>query len=690
MSEAIFKPSKLTLKVKFIAFSVTVVVLIAFTGLLFYNRTYVAMQKDLSGRTLSVAQDIARNPNLKLGLVNEDQNLISGIIETAARQRGVLYVAVKNVDGKFNLKRQNKNSDAFSDYYSQFLDKSQAIRPDEVSIQHLDSGKRFLAVRVPILRGKAESGLNDSLLLLPSQIPADKNTKSEPSTDRNSSENEILGFIDLGVSFEGINQGMRWVGFWATFLLSLIVVMLLGFLLVVFRFVIRPVEIIAERAARISEGDLSQQVTVRARDEIGQLSFNFNLMAERLAENQKARDEYANQLSLLNGQLEQTNQQLQDQFEQVSKGKREWETTFNAMADAVFIFDQNHKLRQVNNAGRVLGDRWSRMLGRDDCCLLLSENKCETNFACADCSLDQVFRGGKLVTFERVDSETNEFYLITLCPIPDADGNSVGAIAVLRDITEEKMLRVQLLQSEKMSAIGQLVSGVAHELNNPLNAVIGYSQLCMENPLFNQELSSYLTCVVNEGLRARKIVQNLLTVSRQHKPEKKSVNINDILRLTLDLRSYEMRVSNIEIAEEFDAQLPLTMCDPHQLQQVFLNVIVNAEQAMLATNNGGHLAIQSVATRDNSIQVRITDDGPGIPTDKIARIFDPFFTTKDVGEGTGLGLSISYGIMKEHGGHIWVQSQEGSGSTFIVELPVISDHPSPSVEKNKSQQEIAV
>jgi two-component system NtrC family sensor kinase len=229
----------------------------------------------------------------------------------------------------------------------------------------------------------------------------------------------------------------------------------------------------------------------------------------------------------------------------------------------------------------------------------------------------------------------------------------------------------QLVQSAKLEAIGELVSGVAHELNNPLTGVWGTSQLIMRREV-DETLRGDLEVIHQEASRAVKIVQNLLSFAREHKPEKRCASVNEALAKVLELRAYEMRVSGIELETELQPDLPETCFDFHQMQQVFLNVIVNAEQAMTEARGRGRLSVRTQRV-DGSIQINFADDGPGIRKEDMDRIFDPFFTTKEVGKGTGLGLSICYGIVQGHGGRLLVESEVGKGSTFTVEIPITAE-----------------
>ncbi len=235
-------------------------------------------------------------------------------------------------------------------------------------------------------------------------------------------------------------------------------------------------------------------------------------------------------------------------------------------------------------------------------------------------------------------------------------------------------LEAKLLQTEKMAALGHLVSGIAHELNNPLTAIMGYAQLLLGHGLGPLQLSE-AEKVYQEAERARRIVKNLLYFARENKPERTRVDLNEIVERTLALRSYELRVENIVVETELDRGIPATMADPYQLQQVVLNLVVNAEQALLEERGRGHVRIRtshSSLPNGERILLEIADDGPGIPQADASRIFDPFFTTKPPGVGTGLGLSIVYGIVQQHGGEVTFENQPGAGVNFMVDLPVVS------------------
>ncbi len=270
-------------------------------------------------------------------------------------------------------------------------------------------------------------------------------------------------------------------------------------------------------------------------------------------------------------------------------------------------------------------------------------------------------------------------------PVLDREGRAVGWLELFYDVTGERQIQSKLLQTEKMAAVGQLVSGIAHELNNPLTAIMGYGQLLLGQGLKPEQYSE-ATKVFQQAERARRIVKNLLYFARENEPERTRVDLNEIAERTLALRSYELRVENILVECELAGDLPETMADPYQLQQVVLNLLMNAEQALLQERGQGKVKIKTRVADGNRIAMEISDDGPGVPRDIASRIFDPFFTTKPSGIGTGLGLSIVYGIVKQHGGEVTFENLSTGGARFVVELPVLEI---PANERRPAEPELA-
>jgi len=259
-------------------------------------------------------------------------------------------------------------------------------------------------------------------------------------------------------------------------------------------------------------------------------------------------------------------------------------------------------------------------------------------------------------------------------PLTRPDGGRLGWLEVYRDITGQRMIQSKMLQTEKMAALGQLVSGIAHELNNPLTSIQGYAQLLLSRRTA-AEREADAKRISQEAERAGRIVKNLLLFSRETKAERRAVHLNDVIERTLSLRAYELKLQNIEVNLSLDPGLPQALADAAQLQQAVLNLIVNAEQAISMGRAdetvAGHILIRTRRLAGDRIQLEVSDDGPGIPPEIVSRIFDPFFTTKPPGIGTGLGLSIVYGIVQEHGGEVTADNLKGRGATLSLELPAI-------------------
>src|SRR5579864_2265538 len=258
-------------------------------------------------------------------------------------------------------------------------------------------------------------------------------------------------------------------------------------------------------------------------------------------------------------------------------------------------------------------------------------------------------------------------FSVSLSPMRDEQGQVNSIVVVMSDITETAVLQAQLRHSEKMAALGQLVSGVAHEINNPLAAIVGYSDLLLENPDVSESAKEELRIVLQEAERTKEIVQNLLHFARQTPARREPLDVHSVLRQVLQLRSYGSAGQDVEIIEHFKPSVPRVFADAHQLQQVFLNILNNAYDAVNEAQRAGKIEI-ATSELDGMIEITIRDNGTGISDAE--RIFEPFYTTKEAGKGTGLGLSICYGIVREHGGEVsCANNPDGVGCTFFVRLP---------------------
>jgi PAS domain S-box-containing protein len=254
--------------------------------------------------------------------------------------------------------------------------------------------------------------------------------------------------------------------------------------------------------------------------------------------------------------------------------------------------------------------------------------------------------------------------------------NEAATLCFISDISEKVNIKRQrddmeqkALMASHLTAVGEMASGIAHEINNPLTSIVLFSQLLLEESL-SDSVKRDVKAIHDSALRATNTIRRLLAFARQQLLEKSYIDVNEVLEVTIELRKYSLETSNIKVTMDLDVGLPITLADSEQLQQVFLNIILNAETELKESKGKGNIFIKT-EQKDKFIRISIKDDGPGIPKEYLRKIFDPFFTTREVGQGTGLGLSVCHGIISEHGGRIYAESTLGKGATFFIELPII-------------------
>jgi two-component system NtrC family sensor kinase len=368
-------------------------------------------------------------------------------------------------------------------------------------------------------------------------------------------------------------------------------------------------------------------------------------------------------------------------YEQVKMSEARYRDLFANAYDLIFTLDRSLRISSINKVGpELIGYPEQELIGHALEALSVPES-----WVLAHRQLADLLAGRTIQPFElRLRRRDEEVVILEVSARLVRDGGREESIhCIARNMTERRRLEEQLMRSEKLSAIGQLVAGVAHELNNPLTSISGFTQLMLRDNSLPGQVREDLTHIGTQADRAGKIVQNLLVFAREHKPQRLLVDMNDVLRSTLSLRAYQLRVDNIKVDLQLDPNLPQTVADPFQLQQVFLNLINNSHQAIVERGDPGVLTLRTVvvapAVAENGrtvqpiIRVSVGDTGVGIAQANLNKIFDPFYTTKPVGQGTGLGLSICFGIMQEHGGRIWAESEVGVGTTMIVDLPLLAE-----------------
>jgi PAS domain S-box-containing protein len=350
--------------------------------------------------------------------------------------------------------------------------------------------------------------------------------------------------------------------------------------------------------------------------------------------------------------------------ENLSRAAEEWRVTFDSITDFVCILDNQGKIIRANKAYSNLVKMPSQDLVGKYCYKVFHGEKTHMT----DCPHLTTLATGKPAEKEYFDPYLHLFVHASTSPILDENGLVKYVVNVVRDMTTHKKMEEQLIMTDRLATIGELSAGIAHELNNPLTGVIGFSQLILEGEVPPQ-MRDDLTTIASEAQRAANIVKNLLTFARKHQPVKQLNQMNDCIKEVLNLRAHEQKNRNIKVVTNLDANLPKVMMDYFQMQQVFINIIINAEFFMLESGKGGTLTITTEKVGD-IVRASFSDSGPGISRENLSYLFNPFFTTKEVGKGTGLGLAICHGIISEHAGKIYAESELGKGATFVVELPV--------------------
>ena len=353
-------------------------------------------------------------------------------------------------------------------------------------------------------------------------------------------------------------------------------------------------------------------------------------------------------------------------FEMVRRAKDQWETAFDALSEGIAVVDTDGVVRRANRSlASLLGVPVSTLVGTALGDALLGVGKSQ--------ALSELLVGTRrgeraaplIVRSERLHRTVR----VNAAHIAGA-GFEQSVVVLVEDVTEQQALETQLVQSEKLAAVGQLVSGVAHELNNPLTSIAGLSEFLLEQKELGKKDRGHLQVIQEQAERAGRIVRNLLTFARKGTDERAVVDLNDVIRRTLSLTAYDLKLKDITVTRELSGALPEVLGDRHGLQQVVLNLVTNAAQAVAENPRERPREITVSTWFDGQVHLRVADSGPGIPEHVLQNVFTPFFTTKEPGQGTGLGLSITYSIVESHGGHLTIEPPPASGgAAFRVDLP---------------------
>lgn len=355
-------------------------------------------------------------------------------------------------------------------------------------------------------------------------------------------------------------------------------------------------------------------------------------------------------------------------FKEVSRAKREWEETFRAVTEPILLIDTSHNILRCNGRlpSEMLG---AKVKSKNIKCFALLWGREDI---CKNCLMNEVKETLK-PAYRRVQMDSGVVLDITYYPVFNEDGNLTAVIHHMKDISEKTKMEAQLVQSAKLAAIGEMAAGVAHELNNPMTVMIGTAQLLLRETGEESRESELLKDIVNCGLRCKKIIQNLLAFSRQYEYHLAPTDLNQDINIALQLFQHQINLNNINIQRNLYPDLPKIVANGHQIQQVLINLLLNARDALEAREENRLVHVFS-SLRENGGKkwavITVADNGVGISPENITKVFNPFYTSKETSKGTGLGLSVSLGIAEAHGGTIEVKSKPGEGSSFSLVLPV--------------------
>jgi len=351
-------------------------------------------------------------------------------------------------------------------------------------------------------------------------------------------------------------------------------------------------------------------------------------------------------------------------FEMVRRAKEQWETAFDALSEGIAVVDDEGRVQRSNRAlASLLGMPLQNVVGTPLADALLGKSNALHELLAA------TRRGERPAPLVARSEPLCRALRVNVARIPGA-ATEQSIVVMVEDVTEQQALETQLVQSEKLAAVGQLVSGVAHELNNPLTSIAGLSEFLLEQKELGKKDRGHLQVIQEQAERAGRIVRNLLTFARKGSAERVRVDLNDVIRRTLSLTSYDLKLKDISVERELSGALPDVFGDRHGLQQVVLNLLTNAAHAVAENPRERSRQITVSTWFDGQVHLRVADTGPGIADEIVQSVFTPFFTTKEPGKGTGLGLSITYSIVESHGGQLVLEPRSPrGGAAFRVDLP---------------------
>jgi len=354
-------------------------------------------------------------------------------------------------------------------------------------------------------------------------------------------------------------------------------------------------------------------------------------------------------------------QKVNDRTKELKETKEYLENLLETANDVIYTLNNNGIVTYVNKKVEEWGYKKDELIGKSFLTILSSRHQGDRFKKTVTDGIRQTYE------IEVIDKHGGiKYAALSVSPLRSNEGKIVEVLGIAKDITGQKLLEQQVIQAEKMSAIGQLAAGIAHEINNPLGGILNCLYNLRKKRLSQEREEEYIKSMEDGIHRVQRTVDQLLDFSLQHEPELTSVNVNSLIEEVLSLIGYAIIKNGIKLKKELDADLQQLMVDQHKMSQVLMNILLNAVQAM---KGKGQIRVKTFQ-EDGWCCIEVADNGEGIPSHILPKIFDPFFTTKDVGKGTGLGLAVSRGIVEKHSGKIEVKSELGEGTTFTVKLPV--------------------
>lgn len=617
----------ISLRTKIVAGTILALVLIMsafFFLLLSFHRRQKLNEFQVFTTRLSELMEVG----LEHGMLRNDLEIVKEMVERLSHHEGVEKIVIVNKKGEVKISSNGQSGQVLDqgDPTCQLCHRYLPENRSKTVVFSGEKGERFFRTVKPILNKPKCYGCHN---------PTDKvNGVLIADFSMASFDKEMLASIKtMGVSIFITVIGM-----------SLVIGLLIN------RLVLKRLGKFSRLTRLVSNGDLNQVVEVTGKDEIGELARSFNSMTIN----------------------------LRDSLAEISKNKEYLENLINSIEDEIMVIDRDFRVVTANDSllsrvekkkGEVLGRKCYEVAYRslDPCAL--------SHMACPAQETFEMGRSSQAIHVYPLEEEERQVE-IHASPVRDEKGQVYQVVEVFRDITERKKLEERLVQSERLISLGKLAASVAHEINNPLTGILTYIKLMLmrleKHPLpipSLEDFKVYLTTIGEETARCGRIVLGLLDFSRQSEYNPRPVDVNEIVNKSLQLLDHKIKHEEIKVVKELTPALVI-QGDFNQLQQVFINIILNATQAI--PNKGVVRVKTQPSPNERFAEIRIEDTGCGIPREHLKKVFDPFFTTKDGGKGLGLGLSVAYGIVARHGGSIRVDSKVGEGSVFTVQLPLAS------------------